>query len=409
MSPLERRAVGSLALLYSFRMLGLFMVLPLLALYAADLPGSTPVVIGLALGAYGLTQALLQVPFGLLSDRVGRKPVIVGGLLLFAAGSLLAAQADSAWQIVIGRILQGAGAIAGTVMALVADLTRDSQRTKAMALVGVSIGLSFTVALVLGPLVAAWGGLAAVFNLTAVLAVGGIALLWWRVPTPQRVAIPRGDGAGDRRPTLASLRDASLWRLNLGVFILHFVLMATFLLVPGVLEGDLGIPREAHWSVYLSALLLSLLGMVALMVLAERRGRPAQAFLIGVGLVACALLLVATGAGAWLYLALWLFFAGFNYLEATLPSLVSKTVAAAGRGAALGSFSTAQFLGAFCGGALGGWAIQYWGAPVLLYGCLGLCVLWLLVATRMQFAPLRGASDEGPGLAAESAESPLGG
>jgi len=387
MSALERRAVASLALLYSFRMLGLFMVLPLLALYAADLPGASPSMIGLALGIYGLTQALLQVPFGLLSDRIGRKPVIVAGMLLFAAGSLLAAEATTVGEIVVGRALQGAGAIAGTLMALVADLTRAEQRTKAMALVGISIGFSFTVALVLGPLVAGWGGLAAVFRLTAVLALVGIAMLLWLVPTPQAPAA-QGDRQVRGSQLLATLLDADLARLNLGVFVLHFVLMAIFLQVPGMLELETGIGRDAHWSVYLPALLLSLLGMVPLMILAERMGRARRAFGIAVTLVLCSLFLMTGVRGALaVYAVIWLFFVGFNYLEATLPSLVSKTVGSQHKGTALGVFSTCQFLGAFCGGALGGWLLQHWGGDALLYACAALCLVWLLAAVKLRLPP----------------------
>ena len=235
MTALERRTVSSLALLYSFRMLGLFMVLPLLALYAADLPGATPTLIGLALGIYGLTQALLQIPFGWLSDQVGRKPVIVGGLVLFALGSALAASADSIYGIVAGRTLQGAGAIASTVMALVADLTREEQRTKAMAVVGMSIGLSFAVALVLGPLVAAAGGLSAVFWVTTALAAIGMAIVLLLVPTPPASGIDHSE-VGARAGLIGrSLRDRALARLNFGVFTLHFTLMACFLVVPAFL------------------------------------------------------------------------------------------------------------------------------------------------------------------------------
>ncbi|MCP4212232.1 MAG: MFS transporter, partial [Halieaceae bacterium] len=234
MSPDERRSVGALAVLYCFRMLGLFMVLPLLALYAADLPGATPTLIGLAIGVYGLMQALLQVPLGWLSDRVGRKPVIVGGLLLFALGSVVAAMADSIEGIVLGRLLQGAGAIASTVMAMVADLTREEQRTKAMALVGASIGVSFILALVLGPLVASLSDLAGVFWFTALLAVSGIVLVIWAVPTPQPAGPSTRSNSAQWSLLMHSLRDGLLMRLNIGVFVLHFVLTAMFLVVPGL-------------------------------------------------------------------------------------------------------------------------------------------------------------------------------
>ena len=382
MTHLERRTVSSLALLYSFRMLGLFMVLPLLALYAADLPGATPAMLGLALGIYGLSQAVLQIPLGWLSDRVGRKPVIVAGLVVFALGSMVAAQADTAAGIVVGRFLQGAGAIASTVMALVADLTREEQRTKAMAIVGASIGASFAIALVLGPVVAAMGGLQAVFYLTAILALLGIVVVLLRVPTPERLI--EHDEVGTRGVHLAqALADRQLLRLNFGVFTLHFILMACFLLLPTQLEDSMGIARDAHWQVYLPALLLSLLGMLPLMRLAEKGGRLREVFPAAIALLLLALVGFGfVASGMLFYLSLWLFFVGFNYLEATLPSLVSKAVFAGGRGTAMGIYSSCQFLGAFAGGAVGGYVLQQWGAQGLLAACLlpGSICLFLFLA-----------------------------
>jgi MFS family permease len=389
MTALERRTVGSLALLYSFRMLGLFMVLPLLALYAADMPGSSPALIGLALGIYGLTQALLQIPFGWLSDQIGRKPVIVGGLLLFALGSVVAGMADSIQGIVLGRTLQGAGAIASTVMALVADLTREEQRTKAMAVVGMSIGLSFTVALILGPVVAAAGGLSAVFWFTAALALAGIGIVLLLVPTPAAQGMEHTD-VGTRAGLIGqSLRDGALLRLNFGVFTLHFILMACFLVVPGFLEQTVGIHRSHHWYVYLPALLLSIAGMVPLMIVAERGGRPHQMFLLGIVLLLAAVAMLGFASNALLfYAALWLFFVGFNYLEATLPSLVSKTVFAGGKGTAMGVYSTCQFLGAFAGGAGGGWLLQYAGVGALIGTCVALAALWLILVLPARAMPV---------------------
>ncbi len=380
MTPLERRSVGSLTLLYSFRMLGLFMVLPLLALYAADLPGASASLIGLALGIYGLTQALLQVPLGWLSDQVGRKPVIVAGLCLFALGSVIAAEAQSIHGIIAGRMLQGAGAIASTVMALVADLTREEQRTKAMALVGISIGLAFALALILGPLLASVGGLSLVFWFTAALALCGIGIVLLLVPTASR---HRGDGEVDARAGLIgrSLRNPALLRLNFGVFALHTVLMACFLVVPGYLEQSAGIDRDHHWQVYLPVLVLSVIGMLPLMAVAERGGRPRQMFLLGVALLFIAVAALGfSSIQSIFYGALWLFFVGFNFLEATLPSMVSKTVFPGGRGTAMGLFSTSQFLGAFAGGAGGGWLLQHFGREAMMGLCLALLALWWLIA-----------------------------
>ena len=386
MTGRERRAVGSLALLYCFRMLGLFMVLPLLALYASDLADATPTMIGLALGIYGLTQAILQIPFGWLSDRVGRKPVIIFGLLLFALGSVIAAMADSMNGIILGRTLQGSGAIASTVMALVADLTREEQRTKAMALVGISIGLSFAVAMVLGPVVASVGGLAGVFWFTAVLAAVGIGIVILLVPTPHSASGDHQEEGARLGFIGRGLVDAGLVRLNFGVFVLHFILVACFLVLPGVLEQTFGVDREQHWMVYLPVLLLSIVGMVPLMILAERGKRPRQMFLLGIALIFAAIgVLGFTATNLLFYGGLWLFFVGFNYLEATLPSLVSKTVFAGGKGTAMGVYSSCQFMGAFAGGAGGGWLLDHLGSGVLTGVCLALAAGWWLV---VQTAPV---------------------
>ncbi|MFT6956863.1 MAG: MFS family permease [Halieaceae bacterium] len=379
MTSLERRSVGSLALLYSIRMLGLFMVLPLLALYTSDLAGATPLMLGLALGVYGLSQALLQIPLGWLSDRVGRKPVIVGGLLVFGFGSLVAAFADTASGLVFGRFLQGAGAIASTIMALVADLTSEEQRTKAMAIIGASIGASFALALVLGPVVAGIGGLSGVFYLTALLALLGIAVVLLTVPTPEPLSAtpetgPRGRYVG------RALKDTVLLKFNYGVFTLHFILMASFLVVPQLLQNKLALVREDHWQVYLPVLILSVLGMLPLMRLAERGGRLNQVFPAAIVLVLLGLLgFWYSSSSAFFYFSLWLFFVGFNYLEASLPSLVSKRISVQGRGTAMGVYSTCQFLGAFAGGAAGGLALQQFGFGAVLVLASGLGVVWLLL------------------------------
>ncbi len=384
MNTLERRSVAALAALYCFRMLGLFMVLPLLALYANDLQGATPALIGLAIGVYGLTQALLQVPLGMLSDRVGRLPVLLAGLSIFAFGSFVAAQATTIEGVIVGRLLQGAGAISSTIMALVADLTRDEQRTKAMALVGVSIGLSFAIAIMLGPLLAAAGGLPLVFNATGGMALLGILVLLLAVPRVRRVAT---HGEVGTVPALLwrTLLDRNLLRLNTGVFTLHFLLMAAFVGLPLVLEQALGVSRDHHWKVYLPVLVASVLGMFPLIVLAERRGKLKLALGIGIcSLVVSQLLATGTLGLTVFCLGLWLYFTAFNYLEAALPSLVSKSVYAGGKGTALGVYATFQFLGAFVGGVAGGLALQWGGTSAVLILCAAVALLWLPLALSMR-------------------------
>ena len=352
------------------------MVLPILVVYGQELPDASPALLGLALGVYGLTQALLQIPLGALSDRIGRKPVIVAGLLVFAAGSVLAAYASSVWWLVLGRALQGAGAIAGAVMALLADSTRSEQRTKAMAIVGISIGASFAIALMLGPALAAWGGLRLVFLVTAGLAVLGIVIIVWRVPKAAVLADPI------QEPTSQTwYKNTDLWRLNAGVFVLHFTLTAAFMVVPLLLLNDLSLPKDRHWQVYAPVLLASVIGLGLLMRLGERSGFPKLAFGLAVFSLSAALWIFESNLGhtyIGLVGALWCFFVGFNFLEASLPSLLSKRISQHRRGAAMGSFSTSQFAGAFLGGSGGGLLLQNTNASTLLFVCVALLVTWFL-------------------------------
>ncbi len=368
------------------RMLGLFMLLPVLALYSRDLPGTTPVLVGLALGIYGLSQAALQLPLGVLSDRLGRKPVILGGLAMFLAGSLVAAFADSIHGIIVGRALQGCGAIASTLMALLGDVTREQNRSKAMASIGVSIGLSFALSLVIGPPIAAWGGLKGLFLVIALLAALGMLLTIYVVPTP--VAAPH---AAERiAPLLHLLRgallDRQLQRLDAGAFVLHFIMTAIFLAVPAVLADTLGIARETHGRIYGVLLGTSFLVMAPLMVIAERR-RHVKAFFIGaVALIALALVALA-GAGVSRYavfVSLWLFFLAFNFLEATLPSLLTRSTRRENRGTASGVYSSFQFFGAFCGGSLGGWTLAHAGVPGVFALCAVLATAWILWSIGMR-------------------------
>jgi predicted MFS family arabinose efflux permease len=397
MNALERRTVASLVTLYNFRLLGLFMVLPLLTVYGSDLPGATPVLLGIAIGIYGLTQGLLQIPFGMLSDRIGRKPVIVAGLVIFALGSLIAGLADSLTGLIVGRALQGAGAIASAVMALLADLTRDSQRTKAMALVGISIGLSFVLALMVGPVVGAIAGLDGVFYLTAALAVLGIVLVLFWVPAPSQPA--RRHREVGTIPSLLGgcLRHPELRRLDAGIFVLHFLLMVVFLIIPSRLENAFELFRDDHWRVYLPVILASVAGLLPLLRLSERSGRVREAFLLGIALLALSFALL------WLWpslpalvCALWLFFVGFNYMEAALPSLVSKHAGPEARGTAMGIYATSQYLGTFVGGLSGGALLQWAGVESALAVCLAITLLWAALAVRMALpvATTRPADDE---------------
>ena len=391
MTPLERRASFSLAGIFALRMLGLFLVLPVFALEARKYPGGDdPAMVGLAMGIYGLTQAFLQIPFGIASDRLGRKRVIVAGLLVFAAGSLLAALADSLTGLLVGRALQGAGAVSAAVTALLADQTRDGVRTKAMALVGGSIGLMFALALVLAPMLAAQIGLSGLFWLTCALALAGIAVVLLVVPPePVHHAIaPRGRFAG-----MAEVwAQPDLRRLNLGVFVLHTVQMAMWVAVPAMLV-QAGAPKQEHWRIYLPAVVLSFIVMGGLFAM-ERAGRLRAALLGAITLVLVVQLglgaVAASGAVPVLWVMgglLFIFFCGFNTLEASQPSLVSRMAQAPVRGAALGAYNTLQSLGLFAGGALGGALVQWAGAPVLFGVTSALCALWLLVSWPLQPVP----------------------
>lgn len=399
MTPLERRSSLGLALIFALRMLGLFLVLPVFALEARKYPGGDdPALVGLAMGVYGLTQALLQLPLGLASDRFGRKRVIVGGLLVFAAGSLCAAFADTLAGLLVGRALQGAGAVSAAVTALLADQTREAVRTKAMALVGGSIGLMFAVALVAAPVLAARVGLPGLFGLGCALALAGVAVLLCCVPPepprPRRAA----------RARLAGLwRQPDLLRLNLGVFVLHTVQLAMWVAVPALLV-QAGLDKERHWQVYLPAVLLSFAAMGALFAL-ERAGRLRAALLAAIALVLLVQIglgVVAVGGGApvlWQLGALLLvFFCGFNALEASQPSLVSRLAPAHLRGAALGGYNTMQSLGLFAGGALGGALLKWLGAAGLFAATGALTALWLLLSW-----PLRPVGRGGDGESGSAA------
>ncbi|WP_406828923.1 MFS transporter [Microbulbifer sp. ARAS458-1] len=373
MNSTERRALAGLASLYVFRMLGLFMVLPVLSLYGSDYVGSTPALLGLALGAYGLSQAILQIPLGVLSDRWGRKPVIFLGLVVFALGSVVAAATDSVFGLIAGRLLQGAGAIAAATMALAADLTRDENRGKAMAVIGASIGVAFVLAVVLGPLVAGVGGLSAIFWLTAVLALLAMLLVWRLVPNPERKE-RRGPQSGDFSKLLA---EGSVWRLVCGVFFLHLLLTALFVPLPLLLVEQLQLPSEQHWKLYAPLMLGAFVVMLPLMRMAEKRQQvPAAMRLALLGLVFGGVALMPSVQGSWIVVCLGLFFLAFNLLEALLPAQLTRVAPEECRGAATGFYATAQFLGAFAGGSIAGILYGQGGAGLVATFILGVLVVW---------------------------------
>ncbi|WP_237060471.1 MFS transporter [Microbulbifer sediminum] len=388
MNATERRALMGLASLYIFRMLGLFMVLPVLSVYGAGYSHSTPFLLGIALGAYGLSQAVLQVPLGILSDRWGRKPVIFLGLGVFALGSAVAANTDSVYGLIAGRVLQGCGAIAAATMALMADLTRDENRGKAMAAIGAAIGVSFMLAVMLGPVLAGAGGLAAIFWVTAGLALLGMLMLWRLVPTPAESARPAVNRAGFRE----LLASGNTWQLVSGVFFSHLLLTALFVPLPLVLVEKLGVPGAGHWKIYGPLMLGAFVVMLPLMRQAERQGRVRQAMalaLLGLGAGSAALVVPTGPVGLLALLAL--FFIAFNLLEALLPAQLTRTAPAESRGAASGLYATFQFLGAFAGGSLGGYLFGAGGAPWVA-GLGGVVLvawglLWWFLRERRQLAP----------------------
>lgn len=381
MTPIERRAVAVLASIYGLRIFGLFLILPVFAVYAAGLDGNTPLLIGLALGAYGLTQALLQIPFGAWSDRFGRKPLIIGGLIIFALGSVIAARADSIAGVILGRAIQGAGAIPAVVMALVADLTRDEQRIKAMAVIGMTIGSAFVISLVAGPLLDGWIGVPGIFWLIAVLALTAIAILLALVPTPVRAR----SSASSWRQLPRILSHPELLRFNVGIFVLHLILTAMFVVLPQTIIAELGIAVDRHWELYLPTMLAALATMVPFIMLANRkqRSRPVMLGAVMVLALAQGTLFFAHQSLTGLLLSLWLFFSAFNLLEAMLPSLISRQAPADAKGAAIGVYSTSQFLGAFVGGVVGGGLLGVFGPGSVFVVCAVLLLIWFVVALPM--------------------------
>lgn len=384
-SEREKRAGFALSSIYAVRMLGLFMILPVFSIYAETIDDSTPMLAGIALGIYGLTQGLLQIPFGMLSDKFGRKPVITVGLLIFALGSIVAAQSESIYGIILGRALQGSGAIAAALMALAADLSREEHRLKIMSVIGVSIGFAFAIAMVLGPLLNHYIGMSGLFVFTAVMALLAIVILFTLVPRPDASVFHRDTQTAptELRHVLA---DSQLLRLDYGIFVLHLVLMASFVAVPLMLQHQAGFDVSQHWKLYLPVFLLAVALMVPFIILAEKKRRMKQVFVGAIMALLLAELGLYTASGSLLQLGLVLvlFFTAFNLLEASLPSLVSKIAPADRKGTAMGVYSSGQFLGAFVGGWLGGLSYQYWGGDGVFLICAAIVLSWLLLAVTMR-------------------------
>ena len=371
MTSLEKRATLSLSSIYALRMLGLFMILPVLSLFSEQMEGATPFLVGLAISVYGLTQAILQIPFGLLSDRFGRKKIIIIGLILFATGSFVAAVSTTIYGVLIGRAIQGSGAIAAAIMALVADLTQEVHRTKAMATIGASIGISFGVAITLGPILAGYIGVSGIFWLTGGLAFLAILVVLFVVPNPKKSTV-HSDAELVPAQFFNVIKNPDLLRLDYGIFVLHLCLTSLFVVLP-LLIRDAGLDAESHWKVYLPILITSMAAIIPFVIIAEKK-RKMKAVFIGaiVALVLANLSLFLFFNSLYgLIACLWLFFCGFNLLEATLPSLISKTAPGDLKGTAMGAYSTSQFMGAFIGGATGG----------LIYGALGAEFVFLFAAT----------------------------
>ncbi|OJF70081.1 MFS transporter [Alteromonas sp. V450] len=377
MNALELRAALALASVYVLRMMGLFMVMPVLAVAAMDYPDYSPLLVGLAVGGYGLTQAALQIPMGMMSDKWGRKPVILLGLAVFALGSFVAATADSMVMMIVGRILQGAGAIAGAIMALATDVSRESQRAKVLAIIGIAIGFSFYLAVILGPLIANSYGLAGVFGITGILAMLCMPLVKWVVPNG--VQLSSGDTLPQKDQLKRLVFSSQLWRLNVSVMILHMLITLLFVQLPVTLL-NFDMTLDSHWTVYLPVLGASIVGLIIMM--GAARGRTPKSLLVtGVLLMGGAFLALSLEDHSWWWVtaAVVLFFTGFNYLEANFPALVSSIAPAGQKGTAMGLYASFQFFGAFLGGIVSGLATDIWTQEVAYaVGALS-TVFWLFV------------------------------
>jgi MFS family permease len=383
MSASEIRATASLAAIFALRMLGLFMIMPVFSVYAKTVPGGdNALLVGLAIGIYGLTQSLLYIPYGWASDKLGRKPVIIAGLVLFALGSLVAALAHDMLWIIIGRAIQGAGAISSAVTAFIADLTSEANRTKAMAMVGGSIGVSFAVAIIAAPIVFRWIGMSGLFGAVGILAVVAIAVVIWVVPNPPAPPVHV------KAPFFEVLHNPELLRLNFGVYALHATQTALFVILPQILVAQ-GLPLDSSWQMYLPVMGLSFCLMVPAIIVGEKRGKMKSILLGAITAVLIGQLCLAVFPHTlwWMAAMLLVYFTGFNILEASQPSLVSKLAPGMRKGAAMGVYNTTQALGLFSGGALGGLVLKIAGQNGVFFACSGLVLVWLIIAATMKPPP----------------------
>ncbi len=385
MSPTEIRATTGLAGVYGLRMFGLFIILPVFAFYAEELPGGNNyMLVGIALGAYGLTQAILQIPFGWLSDRIGRKPVIYLGLVLFAIGSFIAATADDIYWVILGRVVQGAGAISAAIMALAADLTREEHRTKAMATIGMTIGTVFVLSLVVAPTLNQLIGVPGIFAMTGVLAILAMLVVKKFIPDPQ-ISRFHSDTEASTAKFGSVIRNTQLLRLDYGIFALHATLMALWLVVPMTLR-DTGLPVDSHWKIYLPVLFCSMILIIPAIIYAEKKAKMKSVFTAAVALLLLGqIALAVTTHSLWgTAIALLIFFTAFNLLEASLPSLISKIAPVGAKGTAIGVYSSTQFFGAFVGAAVGGYLFESYGSYALYTFCGILLLIWVVLAMTMK-------------------------
>lgn len=412
MSPVEMRATVSLASIYGLRMFGMFSILPIFAIYASSLPGNhSGLMIGLALGAYGLTQAIFQLPFGMASDKYGRKPMIYLGLAIFAIGSMVAALAMNVEGVIIGRAIQGAGAVSAVVTALLADLTRDENRTKAMATIGGTIGVAFAISLVGGPLLNQWIGVPGIFAMTAFLTLAAMAVVKFVVPDPVHSHY-HSDASASPAKLKDVLKNKQLLRLNYGIFALHAAQMAMFVVVPFALVKSSNLHENQHWMIYLPVLIASFVLMLPAIIYAEKQAKMKQVFVGAVAVMLLAQLMFAASiAHFWgIVFSLTLYFIAFNVLEASLPSIISKIAPAAAKGTAIGVYNTSQSLGVFVGGALGGYLSHKLGFASVFIFCSAMMFLWLILAYSMQAPPavktkMYGLNQAAAALSAHQAEA----